>query len=452
MKTTVNKLFPALLVTGVLVIYLACISAGNDERGSGLYNAVITVDASTVVAEEYSGVGRGFLHGLNGDATQPDDGLLLPLKPTLFRAGGQSGNYVWWIGHNGHEKWEGMYQSVKAHILRTTQAPYSAPFDLLVCDLYGYSPNKRPCDNGDCSDWIMFINAMLDKFGEDGLINDFLRFDIWNEPDNAEFWNRTSEQYHQMWNTAVNLIRSRFPNAVIVGPSTAAFKHDDMQTCINRFKTDGTFPDIWSWHFSADPVADAADIRAMLTTAGYPGMKLDMNEYLDPSQLRSGMLAWYLARLQRSGIDWAIHAIWADCCDKGLLDGALALVDGRRVTKGEYWVYRASALLPEKVLQSAGDKGIDLIAARNDEARKISILLGSEKFSGTALVHISGMDKTFPNASNVCVTVKRIADGIISGPAVEYEKMLPVKNGSVKVVLPWNVKSDAWFCELRIMN
>jgi hypothetical protein len=434
----IKAIFVGLLITANVTAQQA------EERAS------LTINASVVAEESYSGVGRGFLHGLNADASEPGDDLLLPLKPRSFRAGGKYEGNTFWNYPEGNIKWVGMHDVVKAHIQRTTKAPYNAIYELVMSDVYGYGA-PSPCDNGDCNDWIQFINALLDKMDADGLINDMVRFDIWNEPDIKDFWTKGTEQYHAMWNAAVNTIRARFPHALIVGPSTSGYKHNDLQDRLNRFKADGTVPDIWSWHFSVDPVADADDARTMLKEAGYPDMKLDMNEYLLEGEQKAGTLAWYLARLQRSKIDWASHAIWANCCHAGLLDNTLVLSDGQRITTGEYWVYQSSASLTGKALYSEGASGVDLIATRDDDTHHLTVLLGSKNFKGTLTVKIDGLDKMPFSVSGkkVKAVIKRIADGIIAGPTLESEKVLPVKNGSVEIVIPWIETSDAYFIDVE---
>jgi hypothetical protein len=277
-------------------------------------------------------------------------------------------------------------------------------------------------------------------------MNDKVRFDIWNEPNEAIFWNKGWEQYHLMWNTAVQTIRSRFPQAPIVGTSASKYDPLLLQSRLDRFKADGTVPDIWCWHFSADPVADAEHARAMLNKAGYPNVSLSMNEYLYENEQNPGKLAWYLARLQRTEIAWAAHAIWADCCYHGLLDGALTLdAEGNRLTKGEYWVYRTSAAATGKLVYSEGAQDVDLIATRDDDTHQITALLGSRNFKGSATVKLSGLDKIpFPLTAKVHATVKRIVNGITPGLTDEFDTVLSVKKGTVEINLPWKETTDAY--------
>jgi hypothetical protein len=431
------------LFAGLLIA--ANVNAQQEERIS------ITIDASVVAEETYSGVGRGFLHGLNADASEPNGDLLLPLKPTAFRAGGKYEENTFWNQPEGKEKWVGMYDVVKAHVRRTTNAPYNAIYELVLSDIYGYG-SPSPCDNGDCSDWIQFLNALLDKMDADGLINDKVRLDIWNEPDGKDFWNKGTEQYHAMWNAAVNTIRARFPHALIVGPSTSNYKHDDLQERLNRFKAAGTMPNIWCWHFSKDPVADADDARAMLKAAGFSELKLDMNEYLPPQDQKPGKLAWYLARLQRSKIEWAAHAIWANCCHAGLLDNILVLSDdGKRLTTGEYWVYQSSASLTGRVLLSEGASGVDLIATRDDNTHSLTVLLGNKDFKGTVTVKINAMDKIpfLTSTQKVVAALQRIPNGMLVSPVILPEFVVNVADGTVEVPITWDETSDAYLLTIK---
>src|SRR6202008_2647808 len=98
-----------------------------------------------------------------------------------------------------------------------------------------------------------------------GLLNPRVRFDIWNEPAaNSYFWPRSMAQYYEMWNTAVKTIRSLDPKAVIVGPSIANYDHATLLSFLTQAKAAGTVPNILNWHFGTDPVANAADARAIV--------------------------------------------------------------------------------------------------------------------------------------------------------------------------------------------
>ena len=61
---------------------------------------------------------------------------------------------------------------------------------MIVSDLYGVdggqpSNTTYPCDNGDCSNWVAFIDATVGALQASGLP---FAYDIYNEPDISVFW------------------------------------------------------------------------------------------------------------------------------------------------------------------------------------------------------------------------------------------------------------------------
>src|SRR5258708_3234129 len=189
--------------------------------------------ATTMVSADFSTnngapshSGAGFLYGLSQDGSGPVDSLLQPLQITLMRGGGASIGAGWIAdGYTAGPSYQARITSALNQARRVTTGSYHATYDLLVSDLYGLGglpvpdPNvKFPCDNGDCSNYINFIDRVLADVNAAGV---FVSFDIQNEPDGTSFWQRgvNSTQYFQMWDTAVREIRRLKPGAWIIGPS-----------------------------------------------------------------------------------------------------------------------------------------------------------------------------------------------------------------------------------------
>ncbi len=139
-----------------------------------------------------NGVGSGFLYGLSQDGTGPDDGLLASLAPTSGRGGGARLSGGGWIG-DGYTDGAGFTARIDSAIgqaKRLNQLPTHAPYDLLVSDLYGADTTQPsntvyPCANGNCSNWISFIDDVVADVQAAGVT---VNYDIWNEPDNGSFW------------------------------------------------------------------------------------------------------------------------------------------------------------------------------------------------------------------------------------------------------------------------
>src|SRR5439155_1706959 len=123
-------------------------------------------------------------------------------------------------------------------------------YQLLVSDLFGANAGQPantvyPCTNGDCSNWITFIDTTVNAVKNSG-VN--FAFDIWNEPELSIFWRPgvNTPQYFQMWDTAFREIRRLAPSATIVGP-TSAFtpqsRPGQWHTWLEHVKAAGTVPD-----------------------------------------------------------------------------------------------------------------------------------------------------------------------------------------------------------------
>jgi hypothetical protein len=254
-----------------------------------------------------------------------------------------------------------------------------------------------------------------------------------------------------MWDAAVRTLRSLDPAGLIVGPSIANYDVTTMAGFLDHYKASNTVPNILNWHFSGDPVADAANANGLLAARSITGVPLTMNEYLRADQQTAGYTAWYLAKLQRSGIVSASHAIWTNCCGDPTLDQILVNSGGVLRPTGAYWAYKGSADLSGSVVASTGSGNVDLTAARDDSAHKVVALLGGDgTFSGTLTAAISGLSATpyLNNNGSVRAIVQRLADGVLSAPVTVQDTRVPISNGSATVTVPWTSTTDAYIVTL----
>ncbi|WP_157759536.1 hypothetical protein [Cellulosimicrobium cellulans] len=456
---TARRRGPAALVAAVATAALAVgIVVAPAAPVAVAAEATVTVDLADSTGSPNEGIGRGFLYGLSRDGSGPSDDLLLPLRPTSFRSGGEIdevGTRGWAFGQ---AQFEPRYAAMRDQALRVTNPPYDATFDMILSDLWGSdgsgtrpNPIPEPCDDGPtCAEWVAFLTELVDRLDQDGLLKDSVRFDIWNEPaENSYFWPRSQAQYHQMWNAAVRTLRDLYPDAVIVGPSIPNYHWPTLQSYLDQAKAAGTMPDIWNWHFSGEPLADAAEARARLADAGFAGMPIAMNEYLYSDQQFPGFSAWYLAQLQRAGYESASHAIWSDCCDQGLLDGLLVRSGGDLLTTGRYWVYKASADATGEVVRSVPAGGVEVLATRDQGAARASVLLGSRgTFTGTLTLRVENVPAWLRGGGEVHAVVERLADGVQAAPAVVSSAPVTLSGSTATIAIPWAAAKDAYSVRL----
>ena len=419
----------------------------------------VTVNFASTTGTAH-GVGSGFLYGLSQDGTGPDDGLLASLAPSSGRGGGARLSGGGWIG-DGYTDGPGFTTRIDSALdqaKRLNQLPTHAPYDLLLSDLYGADTTQPsntvyPCDNGDCANWITFIDTVVADVQSSGLSN--VDFDIWNEPDGTGFWPRgvNSTQYFQMWDTAVREIRRLDPSAVVVGASFSQYNSSFMQTFLSQTKADGTLPNVLNWHFGDDPVNDANQTTAIESSLGISPIPMTVNEYLLSNQQNAGTTAWWLDRFAASGITAAAHAIWTNCCVGGTLDETIAGTGSLAAPTGQWWTYRAYAgLTGATVATGSGNAGIAVAAAANQSTAQADVLIGNDSGqTGTTTINVQGLGSAswLTAGSTVHATLYRIPDQTpLSVPITVTDADVTISNGAISLPATFQSATDAFWLVL----
>ena len=442
---------PGRLRSALLAVLAAAAMAGTflvSPAHAGAADTTVAIDLSQPGAAP-THAGAGFLYGLTQDGSGPADSLLQPLQPTLFRGGGARIAGGGWIG-DGYAAGTGYRDRISGALSqakRVTAAPYGASYHLLVSDLYGADTTQPantvyPCDNGNCANWTAFIDQVVGDVQASGAK---VSYDIWNEPDGTGFWQRgvNSEQYYQMWDTAVREIRRLVPSASIVGPSYSGYNHSWLDSWLGRTKADGTLPTVLNWHFGTDPAADAADANGLVAAHGIAALPLTINEYLFSQQQNSAYSAWFLDRLAVSGVSAAAHAIWTDCCGAGTLDSLLTGSGSSQQPSGQWWVYQAYANLTGRQVAGSNSGAMAVYATEDQSRGRATALLGNNSGqTGTTTVTVNGLSATpwLLSGGTVHVTVQRIPDqSQLVTPITVTDAALTPSNGSVSI--PVNVVS-----------
>ncbi|WP_405848895.1 RICIN domain-containing protein [Streptomyces sp. NBC_01518] len=438
----------------VLALVLQLLSTAEARAASGeslSVNLASTRGPST-------GVGEGFLYGVSQDGSQPVDQFLQPLGINAFRGGGWfSGG---WIKDNYQygAATRADLNSIIAQAKRLTQPPYHAQYQVLVSDIYGAnggqpSNTTYPCDNGNCANWVSFIDATVGALQASGLK---FSYDIWNEPDISVFWTRgvNSAQYFQMWDTAYREIRRIAPSAQIVGPSLAFTPQSnpgEWRTWLAHVKAAGTVPDMITNHDEGDvddPVTVSQSLNSALTTAGIGALPLSANEYQPADRQTAGVTAWYLARFAQSGYTNAMRGNWV-CCVTPNLTGVLTQSGGSWQPTGNWWALRDYADMTGSLVDTSGQVGSTAISASEDPTNKraVAIIGNANGNSGTASVTFNGLASVpwLANAGSVNVTVHRIPDQApLTAPQVVYDQNVSASGGSITVPFTFQASHDAF--------
>ena len=440
------------IVMTVALALLGLASAPSAQAAESL-----TVNLASVTGPA-TGVGEGFLYGVSQDGTQPPDQYLQPLGITAFRGGGHATGG--WIG-DGYQLGSGTQteiNTVLAQARRLTQSPYHAQYQVLLSDIYGAdggqpSNTMYPCDGGNCSNWVTFIDSVVSALQASGLK---LSYDIWNEPDISIFWKAgvDTTQYFQMWDTAYREIRRVAPGATIVGPDfayTPQRNAGEWQTWLAHVKAAGTLPDMITNHDEGDvddPVTVAQAINSDLAANGIGRIPLSANEYQPADRQTAGVTAWYLARFAQSGYTNAMRGNW-QCCLTPNLTGVLTQTSSGWQPNGNWWAMRDYADMTGSLVSTSGQVGSTAISAAEDSSQKraVAIIGDSNGYTGSASVTFSGLGSVPWLASNgsVNVVVDRIPDQYpLSSPQVVLNQTMSTSGGSINVPFTFQASHDAF--------
>ncbi|MFF1479996.1 RICIN domain-containing protein [Streptomyces sp. NPDC058301] len=454
MRTRVGPGRLALIAGAVLALLLPLPARAASQAASG---ESLSVHLASTRGPS-TGVGEGFLYGISEDGTQPVDQFIQPLGINAFRGGGWfSGG---WIKDNYQygSATRADVGSIISQAKRLTQPPYHAQYQVLVSDIYGAnggqpSNTKYPCDNGDCSNWISFIDSTVGALQASGLK---FSYDIWNEPDISVFWTRgvNSAQYFQMWDTAYREIRRIAPGAQIVGPSLAFTPQSnpgEWRTWLAHVKAAGTVPDMITNHDEGDvddPVTVGQSLNSALTTAGIGPLPLSANEYQPADRQTAGVTAWYLARFAQSGYTNAMRGNWV-CCVTPNLTGVLTQSGGSWQPTGNWWALRDYADMTGTLVDTSGQVGSTAISASEDSSarRAVAIVGDSNGYTGAASVTFDGLSSVpwLANAGSVNVTVHRIPEQApLAAPQIVYNQNVSTSGGSITVPLTFQASHDAF--------
>jgi hypothetical protein len=399
-----------------------------------------------------TGVGEGFLYGFTGDGSQPGDQFVTPLRVNAFRGGGHVSRG--WIG-DGFRFGAGTQADINS-VISTARRLAGAQYQVILSDVWGADGGQPsgamfPCDNGDCTNWTAFLDAVVPALQNSGLR---FAYDVWNEPDISAFWTRgvNSAQYFQMWDTGVREIRRLAPGALVVGPSFAfspTGAAGQWNTWLAHVRGAGTVPDWITNHLEGDvddPVTVGQALGNLLSSNGISSRPLSANEYQPQDRQNAGATAWYLARLAQSSYTNAMRGNWV-CCLQPNMAGILTN-DGASAN-GHWWVYRAYADMTGSLVNTSGQVGSTAISAAVDSTarRAVAILGDVNGFTGGDTVTFSGLSSvpSLVNNGTVHVQVQRIPDqSPLSAPQVVLNQDMSASSGSITVPVTFQAAHDAF--------
>jgi hypothetical protein len=420
-------------------------SIGLPAASASAANESVSVDFSVAgPAPTYHA--SGTLYGMTENGSLPQDHFYTDIKWHLERAGGaQLDSPGGWAAGKYPRRWA----STLAQAKRTTAL--GGTFVILPHDLWGADGTSTPAwpgNNGDWTSFDNFYNQLISDVQANGLNPEW---DIWNEPDGSGFWGASQAQYLAMWKRAYQRIRSTFPDAVIVGPSTAgkpSSANTWWATYLGYVKANNVVPDIFSWHDEpGDPVTDASAASSLLSARGLTTSRpYQINEYAAAAQQNPGNGGWYISRLERAGAD-GLRGNWASGASLHDYEAALLTKTGTQyLPTGEWFLYRFYGSQTGSVVKTTASGNLDLLATKNTGTAKV--LLGNHGTTGTMTVALNRLDTTsVVTGGQVRAILQRVpynGGGAVTGPVTVTDQLLTVSGNSASVSVPWTDYHDGY--------
>lgn len=290
-----------------------------------------------------------------------------------------------------------------------------------------------------------------------------IEWDLWNEPDNVDFWGRDQAQFFATWKHAYERIRAKDPNAKIVGPSIAYFvtkvvppvrggwiksfllyaKDPDG----NPLTNDSVLPDIVSWHEMVNPKEIPEQvklIRDFMAANGIPNRPIDVNEYQGPGvglTLSPGNTVQFLSQFENTDIRHAIRACWndndADNSTNGLYPGRLdnIMTASPFQPRAVWHVYNSYAGMSGNKLSVSQGGFLAGFGAADNAAGRATLLVGNDGAQAfTTKLTINNLSQLadFTTAGKVRVRIREIPysglNALLAPTEVSSSIATPVNN------------------------
>ena len=272
-----------------------------------------------------------------------------------------------------------------------------------------YNNSVPPDNSAERSHWAkaaieVLRHYRMGKWG--GFNTDFRYVEIWNEPDNRQFWPKphTPLEYFQLYHETATAIKQQFPGLKVGGPGmtpAGALTPQGKkwtQDFLESVKQQGMPLDFFSWHmYSNDPAqyAEAARFyRSALDAKGFTQTQLHITEWnteIKRSQesnaesmgLRTGgkgaailTAAWI--ELQQNNVEESTFYRGPDPDIKAETFYGIFYADGqpKRIALA-FSLWSKMALYPQRLIVSASpDRPLWLLAGR-DAAGKTALLMAN---------------------------------------------------------------------------
>jgi hypothetical protein len=396
--------------------------------------------ASTQGAPTY--LASGFIYGIAQDGSQPPNTMLSDIAIKGLRVGGaQTGcppNYA------------ARFAAVKAYYAKAKAV--GATLLLLVHDLWGADGSCSVTDPGDGGDWTKYTSFMTQLISDvqaNQMTGADVRWELWNEPDLNIFWKGTQAQWLEMWRRGYQQVRAAIPGAVFEGPSVAGGPGGSWATAFFDYvKTNDVAPNYVSWHEEGggnDPVSDANTARAAISSRAISGVTgYDANEYGTSAEQNPGHSAWFIARLERAGIQ-GLRGNWGS--GSGLYSTMAALTTNSWQANSQWWIYKRYADQTGVRTSVTAGSQVDAVAYQDSSAAKSIIVVGNKGgTTGSVNVVIKNVPPWLQSNGTAKVLLERMpsGSGALAAPTSVSSATTSLACNALTVPISWTAPTDGY--------
>ncbi len=376
-------------------------------------------------------VASGSLYGL-GKEGMPERRLIRPTKPRVFTQMAPGGTQV------------PVGDALKVAAMA---ADAGAKVTIRMPDIY---PNFPYLWKG-LDDWRAKVEGVVDANMRSGASNIYA-YELWNEPNGT--WNTAAAgSFLDVWTQTYRIVRAKDRDTPVMGPSIDRYDEAYMRAFLTAAKTDGTLPDIVSWHELGYPEGNYFDTantprigdhvrryRALEASLGIEPRPIAINEYgVTTEEGVPGSMVRYFAQFERHGVDSANVAFWFG---PGRLSN---LVTDDAQPNGGWWLFKwygdMTGQMAMTTPAAAGELSLDGIASVDPDGRTAHVLFGGA--DGDNLIAVEGFAAPFRDTAHVTVeaTPWYGPDDAVLAPTTVLEGDFAIVDGRISVPVTETDKS-----------
>ena len=472
----------------ILLPLLACVGAAVgrlEARQDAGTTATVTLSA---ISGTPSHLASGFIYGIPDTPNQIPDEFYEDIDFNYARAGGAQvpapgRGWIW-----GLDEYKNRFASALSNY--RTARKYGANFIFLIHDLWGADGTQNasapyPGDNGDWTDWDDYLTNWISDVNANDMTPG-LSVDIWNEPDLDIFWNRTQEQWIEMYGRTYHRLRTQLPSVPLLGPTLAEAPDYNITWWTNWLAficTNDSIPDQYVWHLEGnintlddDLATNVPILNDLLANYSLPSRPINIDEYATYPEQNPAGAAWWISRLERYNAH-GLRGNWLSSYELHDFMASLLYKPNSTVTgnysangtgywpNGEYQVYKYYATnMTGMRLATSGSANrlfdayatMDTATSNSTNSTTVKVLTGTRLATGSYSIQLQGLSTTplsLQESGTVSVQTWEFPDpgghlGNVEGPTDLGVSMLNYSGDALTLSVDVTDNSTAYAFEL----